>query len=133
MKHIINAIFAITIGFPSASSAQSLSDHIEFCINGDATYRIDQQPMRDYCPVLAAGAFSTALAAPQFSSMIFGMIQRDWSRGAIGLACMGPTEQAAAVALLAACQCHNRLAADMILQNPGETLRLLRGYHPIGC
>lgn len=115
------------------AQAQGLGD-VDWCLNGDATNTIFQQPMdRGYCAWVAGGSAVGVWFAPQFASYVMTKIQRDWSRDAAVLACnqADPQSQAAAIGLLAACQCHNQAAADWIVNNPAPVLRRLREF--AGC
>jgi hypothetical protein len=110
-------------------SALATEADVTWCLTGNATYRIDQQPMRAYCPAVAIGAVVGAWYAPEYAGYIIGKTQQQWSRDAARLACTSnPAAQAAAVGLIAACQCHNRNAANWVMSNPGKTLSILRAF-----
>lgn len=107
-------------------------EDVHWCLTGDATYTILQQPMRDYCPDVLAGAAVGVWYAPQYASWVATMTQKGWSNQAAGLACnTDPVSLAAAVGLIAACQCHNAGAADWVLDHPTEVLAILREH--AGC
>ena len=106
--------------------AQSLDD-VHWCLHGAADSRIDQQPMHGYCPAVAAEAvFEAIKGGTAYLPYIVG-IQRDWAWKAAELSCSpDPSQQAIAVALIAACQCHNVAAANWVVGNPGPVLTKLR-------
>jgi hypothetical protein len=82
------------------SEIDVVENDVEWCINGDATYRIDQQPQRGYCPAVLAGTLVGAWYAPQYASYIGTRTQKQWFRAAIPLACSPePIARAAAVGL----------------------------------
>jgi hypothetical protein len=119
------------LALPLLSCGQGVGD-VEWCLYGDAKSRIDQQPMRDYCPRVMAGALIGSWYDREGAILIQGRTQQQWSRLAARFACdRNPNSQATAVGLLAACQCHNRGAADWIIQNPAMVLQRLRAY--AGC
>lgn len=107
-------------------------EDVHWCLTGDATYTILQQPMRDYCPDVLAGAAVGVWYAPQYAGWVATMTQKGWSNQAAGLACNNdPVSLTAAVGLIAACQCHNADAADWVLGHPAEVLAILRAH--AGC
>ena len=107
-------------------------EDVHWCLTGDADSRIDQQPMRDYCPWVLAGSAVGVWYAPQYAGYIVGRDQRGWSNEAAKLSCLNdPTASAAAVGLIAACQCHNAGAADWVINNGAAVLKILRQH--AGC
>ena len=116
-------------------SSPAISDgpeDVTWCLTGDATYRIEQQPMRDYCPWVLAGSAVGVWYAPEYAGYIVGKTQQEWSNEAAHLACLNdPAAQAAAVGLIAACQCHNAGAADWVIANGEQVISMLRQH--AGC
>lgn len=134
MKHILvsGLLIAAALTGPSAT-AQGLGD-VDWCLCGDATNRIQDQPMdQGYCAWVAAGTAVGVWYAPQYAGVVLSSTQREWSRYAANLAknVVDSSAQAAAVGLLAACQCHNQAAADWIVNNPAAVLGRLRQF--TGC
>lgn len=126
-KYAAIAVFALC-GSASAAGPED----VHWCLTGDADSRIDQQPMRDYCPWVLAGSAAGVWYAPEYASYIFGRDQRGWSNEAAKLSCSNdPAAMAAAVGLIAACQCHNAGAADWVVDNGAAVIKILRQH--AGC
>ncbi|WCM23144.1 hypothetical protein NDK50_34915 [Paraburkholderia bryophila] len=130
-KCLIMCLAVVAVAF--AASAEAAEADVTWCLTGDATYRIDQQPMRAYCPAVAIGSVVGAWYAPQYAGIIVGRTQKQWSQTAASLSCApNPAAQAAAVGLIAACQCHNKGAADWVMSHPAKTLEILRTFAHCG-
>lgn len=130
MKSRIIAISICSL-FLNSAKAQSEGD-VQWCLTGDATYKIFQQPSRGYCASVAAGGAVGIWYAPQFADAILNKTQKEWSQFAAKLSCSPDAiSQQAAVGLIAACQCHNVGAADWVISNPGRVLAVLRKH--AGC
>jgi hypothetical protein len=131
MLKIINILsFGILLfSFTSAAWSQSEGD-VLWCLDGDATYRIEQQPMRDYCPSVLAGTLIGNWYGSKEAQLIATMTQKEWSRrAAYTLACSkNPSEWPSAVGLIAACQCHNGRAAEWVMGHPDQVLATMRSW-----
>jgi hypothetical protein len=124
--HIVTMTWVVVHGGLSFAADEK---DVTWCLTGNATYRIDQQPMRAYCPAVAIGSVVGAWYQPEFAGFIIGKTQQQWSRSAAQLSCApNPAAQAAAVGLIAACQCHNKAAADWVISHPAATLKVLREF-----
>jgi hypothetical protein len=106
---------------------------VQWCLTGDATYKIFQQPSRGYCPWVVAGSAVGVWFNAGFAQYVMTKDQRGWSNDAARIACSSPdaNSQSGAVGLIAACQCHNKAAADWVLQNPSRVLAVLKKHG--GC
>lgn len=126
-KFLVSGLLAVSFSVLSAGT-----EDVQWCLTGNADSRIDQQPMRDYCPWVLAGSAAGVWYAPEYASYIVGKTQNQWSHDAAQLACQNnPATSAAAVGLIAACQCHNAGAADWVINNASEVLTVLRRH--AGC
>jgi len=124
---------AIGQGPRAGGQISSIEKDVEWCINGSANKRLDQQPMRGYCPQALTGQLVGMWAGNQYAYLIASRTQKQWSRLAIPLACQqDPQALAAAVGLLALCQCHDAERAERMLQYPNTVLRRLRLFDG-GC
>lgn len=122
------ALFATLVVAAGSTKAQSEAD-VHWCLTGNADSKITQQPMRDYCPWVLAGSAVGVWYAPQYAGLVMTKTQNGWSNDAAKIACSpDPTSTAAAVGLIAACQCHNKGAADWVVNNPGRVLGVLRKH-----
>lgn len=125
------ALLSTLFGLSWNATAQSEVD-VQWCLTGDATYTILQQPMRDYCPWVAAGSAVGVWFAPQYATYVMTKTQKGWSQDAATLSCsLDAASQSAAIGLIAACQCHNQAAADWVIANPSRVLAVLRKH--AGC
>lgn len=126
-------VVAASLLIVSGSAISAGPEDVTWCLTGNADSRIDQQPMKDYCPWVLAGAAVGIWYAPEYASYIVGKTQNQWSNDAARfLACSGdPSAQAAAIGLIAACQCHNAGAADWVIANGTTVLSMLRQH--AGC
>lgn len=112
---------------------EAIEKDIEWCINGSANNRLDQQPMRDYCDEALFGEAAGLFVGNQYAALISTRTQKEWSRLAIPLACQkDPQALAAAVGLLALCQCHDASRAERMIKYPNVVLKKLRRYDG-GC
>lgn len=133
MKLAINLVVGCLLLLLGWSVMANPSEHTRWCLTGDATYNIYQQPQRDYCPWVLAGSAVGTWYGNQESGWVMTMTQGDWSRRAAhALACSNnPGDQGKAVGLIAACQCHNGAAAEEVINNPAEVIQVMRAY--AGC
>lgn len=124
--------FAASLLVVSGSAISAGPEDVTWCLTGNANSRIDQQPMKAYCPWVLAGAAAGVWYAPEYASYIFGKTQNQWSNDAASISCSSnPVDQASAIGLIAACQCHNGGAADWVVENGATVIRMLRQH--AGC
>lgn len=118
---------AICIVVGPNADAQGVGD-VQWCLT-TADKTIFQQPQTGYCPWVATGAAVGTWFSQTLGSYVLNKTQRGWSRDAATLSCgMDPQSMSWAIGMIAACQCHNKGAADWILAHPNEVLYALRSF-----
>ncbi|MGJ5000564.1 hypothetical protein ACQR10_04520 [Bradyrhizobium sp. HKCCYLRH2060] len=107
------------------AKAEAVEEHVEWCVTSDsANSTIEEQARpwpREYCKAIYAG------------KMFFGLPldgkQRDWGRRAVGHACSADyNNQAAAIGLIAACQCHRNDATEQVMRERVSVIHRLRKF-----
>jgi len=121
--------FALT----NSATAGSVEEDVMWCLEGSANNTLSEQPYdKGYCTWLRAGSAVGVWYGQAWAAVIWTGTQKSWARQAAQMSCSqnGPAI-AAAVGLIAACQCHNAEAADRVIDNAGEVIYLLQKY--AGC